>query len=252
MDSACIQPHEYGPEIEKFYADTDAFLYESLVWNRTSLKNKVRIWIGKHLVQSKQTPLKILTFGDGLGIDAYFLAQLGHDVTYFDVSQDCATFARRIFERGNQDVTMITDPEQLPQNTFDVVLCLDVLEHVPDPPSLVGWLTELLRDGGEFIAHAPFFYIDPAVPTHLHSNKKFSGDLSTLYEPHGLHPITGRFFWDPIVLRKGEKQNSPEMPLNLRVGGALLKIGRIWSWPHIAVTKMLLCRKENRPVTALQ
>jgi 2-polyprenyl-3-methyl-5-hydroxy-6-metoxy-1,4-benzoquinol methylase/glycosyltransferase involved in cell wall biosynthesis len=245
LDAACIQPYEYGPEIEKFYADTDAFLYESLVWNRTSLKNKVRSWIGKHLAQSKQSPLKILTFGDGLGIDAYFLAQLGHEVTYFDVSQDCATFARNIFERGNLDVTMITDPKQLPQNAFDVVLCLDVLEHVPDPPSLVGWLASLLREGGEFIVHAPFFYIDPSVPTHLRSNKKFSGDLSTLYEPHGLHPIAGRLFWDPIVLRKVEKQVGTELPLNLRIGGALLKIGRVWSGPHIAVTKMLLCRKEN-------
>jgi SAM-dependent methyltransferase/glycosyltransferase involved in cell wall biosynthesis len=244
LDDAGIKPYEYGPEIEKFYADTDAFLYESLAWNRTSLKNKVRSWIGIHLAQSQQTPLKILTFGDGLGIDAYFLAQLGHEVTYFDVSQDCATFARKIFECGNLDVTMIADPEQLPKCHFDAILCLDVLEHVPDPPSLVGWLAGLLREGGEFIVHAPFFYIDPAVPTHLRSNKKFSGDLSMLYESHGLHPIAGRLFWDPIVLRKNEKQRCSEMPFNLRVGGALLKIGRVWSWPHIAVTKMLLKRKE--------
>jgi SAM-dependent methyltransferase len=167
-----------------------------------------------------------------------------HEVTYFDVSNDCAAFARKIFECGNLNISMITDPEQLPKNNFDVVLCLDVLEHVPDPPSLVGWLAGLLREGGEFIAHAPFFYIDPAVPTHLRSNKKFSGDFSSLYEPHGLHPIAGRFFWDPIVLRKGEKHTRTDLPWNLRVGGALLKLGRYWSWPHIIVTKVLLKRKE--------
>lgn len=244
VDAACIQAYEYSPELEKFYADSDAFLYESLVWNRTSLKNKVRRWIGKHLAQSGQTPLKIMTFGDGLGIDAYFLAQLGHEVTYFDVSQKCTEFARQIFEGANLNVTMLTDPKQLSPNNFDAVLCLDVLEHVPDPPSLVGWLTSLLREGGELIVHAPFFYIAPAVPTHLRSNKKFSGDLSRLYEPHGLHPIAGRLFWDPIVLRKGQLTAPIKMPWNLRIGGALLKLGRFWSWPHIAVTKTLLCRKQ--------
>jgi SAM-dependent methyltransferase len=244
LASAEIEPHEYGPALEKFYATTDAFLYETLVWNRSPLKNDMRRWIGKRLADSSNAPLRILSFGDGLGIDAYYLAELGHDVTYFDVSLSCATFAKRIFDRGQLNVAMITDSRELPSNYFDVVLCLDVLEHVPDPPDLVKWLTGLLREGGELIAHAPFFFIDPCVATHLRSNRRYSGDLELLYSPHGLQPFAGRFFWDPIVLRKSNDKLQSQLPWRMRLGGALLKIGSVWSWPHAMLSKTFIGKGE--------
>jgi SAM-dependent methyltransferase/glycosyltransferase involved in cell wall biosynthesis len=244
LAAAEIEPHEYGPALEKFYAATDAFLYETLVWNRSPLKNDMRRWIGKHLANSSNAPLRILSFGDGLGIDAYYLAELGHDVTYFDVSQPCATFAKRIFDHGQLNVTMITDPRELSSNYFDVVLCLDVLEHVPDPPALVKWLTELLREGGELIAHAPFFFIDSSVATHLRSNQCYSGELESLYLSNGLKPITGKFFWDPIVFRKSNDNLQTQLPWRMRLGGALLRIGSVWSWPHAMMSKKFIGKKE--------
>jgi cellulose synthase/poly-beta-1,6-N-acetylglucosamine synthase-like glycosyltransferase/SAM-dependent methyltransferase len=244
LAAAMIEPHEYGPALERFYATTDAFLYETLVWNRSPLKNDMRRWIGKHLANSSNSPLRILSFGDGLGIDAYYLAELGHKVTYFDVSQPCATFAKRIFQHGQFNITMITDPQELSSNYFDVVLCLDVLEHVPDPPALVNWLTGLLREGGELIAHAPFFFIDPCVATHLRSNQRYSGDLESLYSLHGLKPVTGRFFWDPIVFHKSNDNRSSHLPWRMRLGGALLRIGSVWSWPHSLLSKTFIGEKE--------
>lgn len=246
LADAAIEPYQWSAALEKFYADTDAFLYETLVYNRSPFKNDMRSWIGDYLTQRSPRPLRVLSFGDGLGIDAYYLAQLGHDVTYFDVSQPCVTFAQRIFARGNLDVTMLTAPEQLPLESFDAIVCLDVLEHVPGPFGLVGWLSTILRPGGELVVHAPFHYVDPAVQTHLRKNQRYSGDRKSLYEPHGLHVVAGRLFWNPLVLMKYAPGEMPleRPPWQVYLGSALLKTGRIWSKPHAIVGKMLLNKKQ--------
>ncbi|QEG34973.1 class I SAM-dependent methyltransferase [Bythopirellula goksoeyrii] len=239
-----IQFYEWSSELEQFYASTDAFLYETLVWNRSGLKNEMRSWIGEYLAKVSTAPQRVLTFGDGLGIDAYYLAQLGHEVTYFEISQQCAEFARRIFERGNLQVTMLDTPEQLEPNSFDAVICLDVLEHVPDPLSLVGWLSSNLRDSGKLFIHAPFHYLHPAVTTHLRSNRRYSGDLHTLYAPHGLFPVDGQLFWNPIVFEKSESAKPRRLPRQLQIGSFLLGIGKHWSTPHNLVAQMLINTKR--------
>ena len=118
------------------------------------------------------------------------------------------------------------------------MICFDVLEHIPDPPKLVAQLTSYLRPGGRLIAHAPFWYLNPAVVTHLAVNRKYSGDLSRLYRPFGLRPIDGQVFWTPIVLEKmtaGTRYTQVPLSrrLKLLIGGLLLSVGRFWSGPHV-------------------
>src|SRR5690606_40475932 len=72
---------------------------------------------------------------------------------------------------------------------------LPILEHVPDPAAVVGWLNTLLHTEGELIVHAPFHCVHQAVPTHLRSNRRYSGDWKSVYQVHGLRPNAGRVFW---------------------------------------------------------
>ena len=239
-----ITPYVWSDRLIEFYSQTDAFLYESLMWNRTAEKNRTRKWIAEFLYADFGRPARILTYGDGLGFDSLFLAQAGHEVSYFEVSKDCAQFAESIFKSAGAPIRMLATPEAIPRGDFDVAVCLDVLEHVPDPPAVVGVLASALRPGGRLIVHAPFYYVAPSVVTHLRANMTFSGDLSRLYTPHGLRLIDGRFFWNPIVLEKegaGAHSTSKGIRhrLTLAAGGLLLSIGRYWKWPHIWVAKQL-------------
>src|SRR4051812_25937907 len=43
-----------------------------------------------------------------------------------------------------------------PDASFDVVLCTQVLEHVPNPREVLGELHRLLRDGGRLYLSVPF------------------------------------------------------------------------------------------------
>ena len=157
------------------------FLYESLVWNHTLLKNQVRKWIADFLYADFGRSAKMLVFGDGLGFDSLYFAQAGHEVTYFEVSADCVQFARSNFQSAGVQIQILQRPDQLESESFDVVVCLDVLEHVPDPPAVVAQLAAVLCPGGRLIVHAPFYFVDRVVGTHLRSNMTYSGDLSRLY-----------------------------------------------------------------------
>lgn len=239
-----ITPHIWSDQLAEFYAKTDTFLYETSVWNRTPLKQEIRQWFGDYLQRDQQDSLKVLTYGDGLGFDAAYLAKRGHHVTYFEVSEDCIRFARDVFEGNDVSINMVTTTDDLSDASFDVVLCLDVLEHVPDPPATVANFARWLNPAGRLIASAPFFLISLDYSTHLKSSKRFAGDLRKLYKPSGFHLIGGKPFWDPIVLAKNSANITPWKSRLLerflvRLGGLALATGRGWPGIHCAVTRLM-------------
>lgn len=197
-----IEPHVWSEQLVEFYERTSAFLFESFVWNRLQMKEDLRAWIVDHLRNWSRSPLRILSYGDGLGSDSAALALAGHDVTYSDVGRQNAAFARRVFELNRVSVAHGAALQDLPAAGFDAVVCLDVLEHVPDPPTLVRQIARVLRPGGRLVVHAPFWYLHRTVPTHLRSNRKYVGDWRTVYAPAGLRTIDAHFPWMPLVLEK--------------------------------------------------
>ena len=50
------------------------------------------------------------------------------------------------------DITDIPEPSA----SFDAVMCIEVLEHLPDPPAALRELSRLLKSGGMLILTAPF------------------------------------------------------------------------------------------------
>jgi SAM-dependent methyltransferase len=247
-----LAPYTWSDRLVEFYEQTDAFLFESLAWNRTDTKTQMRRWIVDFLARQSSVPQRVLTYGDGIGFDSLELARAGHHVTYFDVARRCQRFARAVFERGGVVVEQLEDAGDIEAEAFDTVICLDVLEHVPDPPQLVRELSRVLRVGGVLVSHAPFYWIHPSVGTHLRSNTRFSGDCARLYRPANLHPIDGQFFWNPIVLEKslpGRKPNR-RLPMAPRVGGHLLAVARAWNLPHVAMV-LLMGHADQRALQSL-
>lgn len=198
-----LTPHVWDDGLVEFYQQTDAFLYELSMWNCNRLKRRMRLYTRRALqpLRSGDPKLDVLTVGDGLGFDCLSLARAGHRTTYFEMPGYSSRFAKTLFGDSGVDIPMITNPTAIPHKAFDAVVCLDVLEHVPDPAAMVGDLVGYLRDDGLLIAHAPFYLIDATYPTHLRANRRFSGDL-TLYGRHGLKLVDAAPFWNPLVLSR--------------------------------------------------
>lgn len=98
---------------------------------------------------------KVLDVGCGGGILAEAMAQRGADVTGIDMGQANLNTAKlHALESGvNVDYQCIA-VEQLAEQqpaSFDVVTCLEMLEHVPDPLSIIQACSKLVKPGGQVV-----------------------------------------------------------------------------------------------------
>jgi 2-polyprenyl-6-hydroxyphenyl methylase/3-demethylubiquinone-9 3-methyltransferase len=96
---------------------------------------------------------KVLDVGCGGGLLSEAMARGGADVTGIDLATGMIEVARlHAAEHGiavdyrteNVDVLAQTQP-----GTFDVVTCMEMLEHVPDPGAMIDTLARLVRPGGQ-------------------------------------------------------------------------------------------------------
>ena len=96
---------------------------------------------------------KVLDVGCGGGILAEAMAQRGAQVTGIDMGEAPLAVTRlHQLESGvSVEYEQSTAEEFAEQHagTFDVVTCLEMLEHVPDPGSVIRACTRLLKPGGQ-------------------------------------------------------------------------------------------------------
>jgi len=98
---------------------------------------------------------RVADVGCGGGIFAEALAQRGADVTGTDLSEKAIAVARlHQYESGtNVDYRRVaaeTLALEMP-GAFDVVTCLELLEHVPEPASTIAACSALARPGGTVV-----------------------------------------------------------------------------------------------------
>jgi 2-polyprenyl-6-hydroxyphenyl methylase/3-demethylubiquinone-9 3-methyltransferase len=94
----------------------------------------------------------VLDVGCGGGILAESLARKGGRVTGIDVAPRVLSIARlHLHESGldvdYQEITVEDKACEKPAG-FDVVACMEMLEHVPEPASVIRSVQELLKPGG--------------------------------------------------------------------------------------------------------
>jgi 2-polyprenyl-6-hydroxyphenyl methylase/3-demethylubiquinone-9 3-methyltransferase len=100
------------------------------------------------------TGLRIVDLGCGGGLLSEPLARLGAKVTGIDPGQENIAAARRHAEAGGLEIDYrATTVEALAETgeTFDMVLAMEVLEHVTDVPGFLAAAAALTPAGGLFV-----------------------------------------------------------------------------------------------------
>lgn len=112
--------------------------------------NPLRLnWVDRHAGLSGKN---VIDIGCGGGILSESMAGLDANVTGIDLSEKALKVARlHLLESGRQvNYRHIAAEEMAAENpaAFDVVTCLEMLEHVPSPASIVQACAQLVKPGG--------------------------------------------------------------------------------------------------------
>ena len=98
--------------------------------------------------------IKVLDVGCGGGILAEALSKLGAKVTGIDASEQTIGVAQNHSNAVRSDVSYYqTTIEEFiankPEEKFDVITCLEMLEHVPSPGEIIKTCSTILKDDGD-------------------------------------------------------------------------------------------------------
>ena len=162
---------------------------------------------------------KVLDVACGGGILSEAMAARGAQVTGIDLSEKALSVARlHLFESELAvDYQRVSTEEFAEQHAgeFDIVTCLEMLEHVPDPASTVAACARLVRPGGQvffatlnrnpkswLFAIVGAEYILKLLPRGTHDFRRLikPSELATWSRAAGLNPrdITG-LSYNPIT-----------------------------------------------------
>ena len=70
---------------------------------------------------------------------------------------------------NNRDLDIVSDITDIPEpdESFDAIMCVEVLEHLPNPVAALIEFTRLLKAGGHLIVTAPFCSLTHFAPYHF-------------------------------------------------------------------------------------
>lgn len=162
----------------------------------------------------------VLNVGGSAGIIDNYLADYFADVVGVDIDEPAVEYAKSAFQRKNL-VFQVGDALdlQFSDASFDVVICSQVYEHVPDAKKMMSEIYRVLRHGGVcyFAAsnrlmwnephyNLPLLSVIPRPFAHLYI--RISGRAKSYYEHHysywGLRALVKQFDFMDFSLRVAE------------------------------------------------
>ena len=184
---------------------------------------------------------KVLDVGCGGGILAEALNELGANVTGIDASENTIGVAKSHSRSIGSDVIYIQNTieefiSSHPNEKFDVITCLEMLEHVPSPNEIIKSCSNLLKEDGNIF----FSTINRNPRSYLFAVIGAEYILNLL--PKGTHDYEK--FIKPSELAKWIREaglNSKET-----IGLSYNPItGNYWLGKDIQVNYMVHAKKEN-------
>lgn len=161
---------------------------------------------------------KILDVGCGTAYFTFLLSKLYRQVVGIDLSKAMIKTAKRSLKYegiGREIELVLADGEHLPfkNNTFNAVLCLDLLHHVSDVPSVIGEMVRVAMLDGKIVAIEPNF-LNPlyAILCLVANQESFQGFLRSSQRE------LNQFFQENSLnnIRLKEVDFYPQLSLKLR------------------------------------
>jgi SAM-dependent methyltransferase len=133
-------------------------------------------WVAK---QAKDIAAGSRILDAGAGAGRY--RSLFHHCEYRaqDFGQEPGTLGKYTKLDYQSDITNIP----VPDGSFDVILCTEVLEHVPEPIKAIGEFSRILKTGGRLLLTAPLGSFLHQEPFHYYGDIRLTGMISFCLKP---------------------------------------------------------------------
>lgn len=192
----CLNPQPsnlkdlYG---EKYYMEKGYQDYESRFFKYKDIFEELFKERLKMIQRFKKSG-KVLDLGCAHGFLLNYLKQNGFDSYGLDISDYAVSYAKKNFDipiyQGDVDTA------NLPEKEFDVIIMLDLIEHVSNPVETLEKVKRFLKDDGILIIQTPYdiYHWEIAANTLLSGNKIGTSEPSAA--PMHL------FFFSPRTFKK--------------------------------------------------
>jgi ubiquinone/menaquinone biosynthesis C-methylase UbiE len=125
------------------------------------------------------------------------LEYVSQDFGEYDGKGDDSALQMGEFDYGKLDIVSDITSIPMPNSSFDAIMCIEVLEHLPDPVQAIREFSRLLKPNGHLIITAPFCSLTHFAPYHFSSgfNKYWYEKHLTEYEFNNIEIAeNGNFF----------------------------------------------------------
>jgi SAM-dependent methyltransferase len=138
-------------------------------------------WVKENL-ENLQSGLTLLDVGAGSAPYKKYcdhLNYMSHDFGEYEAGGDGTGLQKKTDVYDSFDLISDITSIELKDESVDIVLCTEVLEHIPDPIRAISEMTRILKVGGQIIITTPFNSV-----THWSPFFFFPGISPNFYEEH--------------------------------------------------------------------
>ena len=141
-----------------------------------------------------------LDFGSGVGSGALLFVRAGLEMTLADISTSLLDFAHwRFARRGLPARFLDLNQVPLPKAEFDMILAMDVFEHLVDPVETVERLWQALKPGGLLFAR---IHAEEDMDRPQHIVRDFSPTFARMHELGLVQTWQDTWLWGHQLFQK--------------------------------------------------
>ncbi len=156
--------------------------------------------VHEYIISKIQNPISnILDVGSGSAWVAKYFISKNINVTSLDISKENVLKAKNYFSNSKHS-QLVSDSFHLSvkNNSYDVVIASEIIEHVIDPKEFVKELFRVVKPGGKLIITTPYkeklrYYLcihcNKKTPVHAHIHSFDENILKNLYADNQIEKI---------------------------------------------------------------